>query len=86
MVKYDRKGSGEQPEYISGFQNAHRELTGGACAGQSEKGEDAAVFILQSGATLSNVIIGKDQAEGVHCRGPCTLKNVWWEDVCEGKL
>ncbi|PVF94940.1 putative pectate lyase [Serendipita vermifera] len=56
---------------------------GGACADQSEKDEAAAVFILESGASLSNVIIGKDQAEGVHCRGTCTLTNVWWEDVCE---
>jgi len=27
------------------------------------------MFILEDGATLSNVIIGPDQAEGVHCRG-----------------
>ncbi|PVF94174.1 pectate lyase [Serendipita vermifera] len=60
-----------------------RKGSSGACNGQTEEGEDAAVFILQPGATLSNVIIGKDQAEGVHCRGKCTLNNVWWEDVCE---
>ena len=41
------------------------------------------MFILEDGATLSNVIIGASQAEGVHCRGTCTLNNVWWEDVCE---
>lgn len=45
-----------------------------------------AVFYLQSGATLKNVIIGKNQAEGVHCNGPCTLEFVWWEDVCEDAL
>ncbi|CAG8587662.1 14241_t:CDS:10 [Acaulospora colombiana] len=56
----------------------------GACAEQDETGEDHAVFILASGASISNVIIGADQAEGIHCRGPCTLTNVWWEDVCEG--
>ena len=27
------------------------------------------MFILENGATLSNVIIGKTQAEGVHCKG-----------------
>lgn len=53
----------------------------GACKGQTELDEDAAVFILEPGATLRNVIIGKDQAEGVHCRGSCTLENVWWDDV-----
>jgi len=47
-------------------------------------GESAAVFVLNPGATLQNVIIGADQAEGVHCRGACTIKNVWWSDVCEG--
>ncbi|KAJ9414373.1 pectate lyase-domain-containing protein, partial [Fusarium oxysporum] len=30
-----------------------------------------------------NVIIGASQAEGVHCKGTCTLNNVWWADVCE---
>jgi hypothetical protein len=29
------------------------------------------------------VIIGPNQAEGVHCKGTCTLNNVWWADVCE---
>ncbi|KAL9943019.1 hypothetical protein D7B24_002521 [Verticillium nonalfalfae] len=53
------------------------------CGGQQEKGEKDAMFILESGATLSNVILGASQAEGVHCRGTCTLNNVWWEDVCE---
>ncbi|KAG8942826.1 hypothetical protein FRC03_002859 [Tulasnella sp. 419] len=58
----------------------------GDCQGQSETGEDDAVFILQSGATIQNVIIGKAQAEGIHCRGPCTVKNVWWADVCEDAI
>ncbi|KPM41276.1 hypothetical protein AK830_g5315 [Neonectria ditissima] len=53
------------------------------CQDQTETGEKDAMFILESGATLSNVIIGSTQAEGVHCRGTCTLNNVWWSDVCE---
>lgn len=56
------------------------------CQGQTETGEDDAIFILESGATLKNAIIGRNQAEGVHCRGTCTLINVWHEEVCEGKL
>ncbi|KAF2818598.1 pectate lyase [Ophiobolus disseminans] len=55
----------------------------GACKGQAEGDEDGAVFVLEEGATLRNVIIGKDQAEGVHCRGSCRIENVWWDDVCE---
>ncbi|KAJ6258618.1 hypothetical protein Dda_6665 [Drechslerella dactyloides] len=56
------------------------------CAEQDETGEADAMFILEAGATLSNVIIGPNQAEGVHCRGTCTLNNVWWADVCEDAL
>ncbi|KAF5347528.1 hypothetical protein D9758_014522 [Tetrapyrgos nigripes] len=58
----------------------------GACQGQKEGGDKDAVFILQSGATLQNVVIGANQAEGVHCLGSCTLRNVWFEDVCEDAI
>ncbi|RMY67834.1 hypothetical protein D0863_07528 [Hortaea werneckii] len=58
----------------------------GACSGQSEGAWEDAVFYLHEGATLQNVIIGKDQAEGVHCTGHCTLKFVWFEDVCEDAI
>ncbi|KDQ16023.1 polysaccharide lyase family 3 protein [Botryobasidium botryosum FD-172 SS1] len=57
----------------------------GACKGQSEGGDKDAVFILQEGSTLSNVVIGANQMEGVHCLGSCTLKNVWF-DVCEDAI
>jgi hypothetical protein len=36
--------------------------------------------------TITDVIIGSAQTEGVHCLGPCTIRNVWWEDVCEDAL
>lgn len=49
-------------------------------------GSSDAVFILRPGATLRNVIIGKNQKEGVHCLGPCTLEFVWFEDVCEDAI
>jgi len=41
------------------------------------------MFIAEDGAVIKNVIISKAQGEGIHCRGACTLENVWWEDVCE---
>jgi hypothetical protein len=41
------------------------------------------LFDLQEGAVLQNVILGNPAADGVHCNGTCTLKNVWWEDVGE---
>ena len=59
---------------------------GVSCTGQAEGGDSDAVFILKDGATLKNAIIGADQIEGVHCEGSCTIENVWWEAVCEGKF
>ncbi|SCU94575.1 LAFA_0F22650g1_1 [Lachancea sp. 'fantastica'] len=56
---------------------------GVSCTGQAEGGDSDAVFIIESGGTISNVIIGPNQIEGIHCRGGCTLNNVWWSDVCE---
>ena len=45
--------------------------TGGSCQNQKEGGEADAVFILESGATLKNVIIGANQAEGNSILSPC---------------
>ncbi|EME89711.1 polysaccharide lyase family 3 protein, partial [Pseudocercospora fijiensis CIRAD86] len=53
------------------------------CTGQAEGGSSDAVFYLEAGASISNVIIGPNQAEGIHCFGECTLSNVWWSAVCE---
>ncbi|KAJ3055946.1 hypothetical protein HK097_008655 [Rhizophlyctis rosea] len=58
----------------------------GYCQGQSEGTDKDTIFLLQDGASLSNVIIGADQGEGVYCLGSCTVTNVWWEDVCEDAL
>ncbi|KAF8150600.1 pectate lyase C [Crassisporium funariophilum] len=58
----------------------------GACNDQAEGGDADAVFLLEEGATLSRVVIGKDQAEGVHCLGSCTLNYVFFEDVCEDAI
>ncbi|KAK9776368.1 putative Pectate lyase [Seiridium cardinale] len=59
---------------------------GVTCTGQEEGDDSDAVFILEDGATLKNAIIGKDQIEGVHCEGSCTIENVWWSAVCEDAL
>ncbi|KAK1990579.1 pectate lyase [Colletotrichum falcatum] len=53
------------------------------CTGQAEGTDADAVFVLGRGARLSNVIIGPNQVEGVHCNGSCVLDNVWWSAVCE---
>ncbi|KAK6601814.1 pectate lyase D 3 [Botrytis cinerea] len=56
---------------------------GVSCEGQSEGGDSDAVFQIEAGGSLSNVIIGPNQMEGIHCQGACTLTNVWWSAVCE---
>ena len=71
---------------ISGVNDyKNREFDRGVkCTNDNDTGSASAVFILKDGATLSNVIIGADALEGVHCLGSCTLRNVWFRDVCEG--
>lgn len=57
---------------------------GRSCFTTVEYPPPEAVFILEAGAKLSNVIIGANQREGIRCKGACTLENVWFRDVCYG--
>ncbi|RMZ67461.1 pectate lyase [Pyrenophora seminiperda CCB06] len=59
---------------------------GQPCDSDEDTGSGNAVFILNDGAAISNVIIGADSLEGVHCLGSCTLTNVWFRDVCEDAI
>lgn len=54
----------------------------GACSGQSEGGDADAVFLLEEGATLSRVVIGANQAEGVHCLGAFFLPPLFIRPDC----
>ncbi|KAF1318842.1 Pectate lyase, partial [Globisporangium splendens] len=55
------------------------------CTDQAEGGSAGAVFLVEPGATLKNVIIGKAQTEGVHCdQGGCTIQNVCVTKVIGG--
>ncbi|EKD18648.1 pectate lyase [Drepanopeziza brunnea f. sp. 'multigermtubi' MB_m1] len=56
---------------------------GVSCTGQVEGAGSDAVFNIEAGGSLSNVIIGPNQIEGIHCQGGCTITNVWWTAVCE---
>jgi hypothetical protein len=70
---------------VSGtFDGANAEFVGGGDLGDGSQDESQGpLFELSDGATLSNVIIGAPAADGVHCLGSCTLRNVWWLDVGE---
>lgn len=76
------------PSTIKGsFDGGNKEYDRGRpCNSDEDTGSASAVFILENGASLSNVIIGKNQLEGVHCKGSCTLTNVWFRDVCEDAI
>lgn len=62
---------------------AYQEFDRGMACKDGDTGSANAVFILKEGATLENVIIGANALEGVHCEGACTVRNVWFRDVCE---
>lgn len=76
------------PSVISGSRDfGNKEYDRGrSCNTDVETPGGHPVFILENGATISNVIIGAGQVEGVHCRGACTLKNVWFRQACEGEI
>ncbi|PLB53560.1 pectate lyase [Aspergillus steynii IBT 23096] len=79
----------DEPKIINGnitFDGGMKTYGRGVECTEGEGGDSDAVFIIQSGGTLKNAIIGKDQVEGVHCASPCTVENVWWEAVCEDAL
>ncbi|RYP49303.1 hypothetical protein DL769_011092 [Monosporascus sp. CRB-8-3] len=78
----------DSPMVISGSRDfSNQEYDRGRdCDTDEETGSDSAVFILENGASISNVIIGERALEGVHCRGSCTLTNVWFRDVCEDAI
>jgi hypothetical protein len=46
------------------------------CNSDEDTGSENAVFILQDGAAISNVIIGAASLEGVHCLGTSALKAI----------
>jgi hypothetical protein len=52
-------------------------------SGGSQSEGQPPVFDVQEGGTVRNVIIGNLAADGIHCRGNCTLERVWWEDIGE---
>jgi len=60
-----------------------RYVGSGALGGSGQDEGQDPLFELADGATLENVVIGSPAADGVHCRGSCTLRNVWWQDVGE---
>ncbi|HEX5205123.1 pectate lyase [Paractinoplanes rhizophilus] len=54
------------------------------CIGDGSQSESQdPMFEIANGGTLQNVIIGSPAGDGVHCKGTCTIRNVWWNDIGE---
>ena len=60
-----------------------RFMGSGTLGGSGQSEGQGPIFEIANGGTLTNVILGNPAADGVHCSGTCTLRNVWWEDVGE---
>uniref|UniRef100_A0A915DYB2 Probable pectate lyase F n=1 Tax=Ditylenchus dipsaci TaxID=166011 RepID=A0A915DYB2_9BILA len=66
------------------FDGKNKCYTADPSLGDGGQGEhQKPIFELADGATLENVVLGKDGADGVHCMGSCNITNVWWTDVGE---
>lgn len=72
------------PQRISGSKDfGNQEYDRGLICETDVEVPNPEVFILEDGASISNVIIGSRIKEGIVCRGACTLTNVWFRNVCE---
>jgi hypothetical protein len=66
------------------YDGTMRRFVGAGPLGTSGQNEDQPpLFTIANGGTLENAILGNPAADGIHCEGTCTLRNVWWEDVGE---
>jgi pectate lyase len=70
---------------VSGsYDGGMKRFMGSGPLGGSGQGEgQGPIFEIANGGTLTNAILGNPAADGIHCNGTCTLRNVWWEDVGE---
>ncbi|KAF2009363.1 polysaccharide lyase family 3 protein [Aaosphaeria arxii CBS 175.79] len=64
----------------------NKEFDRGMACKDGDTGSDNAVFILEDGATIEDVIIGPKQLEGIHCKGKCTIRRAWFRDICEDAI
>lgn len=65
-----------EPSVITGSEDFGNEEfdRGQPCDSDEDTGSENAVFVLEDGASISNVIIGADSLEGVHCLGTFLLE------------
>jgi hypothetical protein len=69
------------------FDGNNQTYTAGSALGDGSQDEgQKPIFRLEEGATLQNVVIGDNGADGVHVYGDAVIDNVHWTDVGEDAL
>jgi pectate lyase C len=69
------------------FDGQNKRYRAGSALGDGSQSESQKpLFKLEKGATLVNVVIGSPAADGIHCHGDATLKNIVWEDIGEDAM
>jgi pectate lyase C len=69
------------------FDGKGKRYSAGSALGDGSQDEDQKpLFKLEDGATLVNVVLGSPAADGIHCHGDVTLRNIVWEDIGEDAL
>jgi pectate lyase C len=69
------------------FDGGGKRYTAGSALGDGSQDEDQKpIFKLEDGATLTNVVLGSPAADGIHCYGDVTLRNIVWEDIGEDAM
>jgi pectate lyase C len=69
------------------FDGKNLRYTAGSGLGDGSQDEgQKPLFKLEKGATLVNVVIGSPAADGIHCHGDATLRNIVWEDIGEDAM
>jgi hypothetical protein len=69
------------------FDGGNQTYTAGSALGDGSQDEgQEPIFRLEEGATMQNVVIGDNGADGVHVYGDATIDNVHWTDVGEDAL
>jgi hypothetical protein len=69
------------------FDGGNQTYTAGSALGDGSQDEgQEPIFRLEEGATLKNVVIGDNGADGVHVYGDATIDNVHWTNVGEDAL
>ncbi|GAA0306595.1 pectate lyase C [Gracilibacillus halotolerans] len=77
VVEEGQVFDGEGKRYV-----ANPDTVGDGSQAENQK----AVFRLEDGATLKNVVLGHPAADGVHTYGDVLVQNVVWEDIGEDAL